>query len=89
VVRFLVRIRDLSLRPSIQTASGAHPTSHSTGIPADVLTEVRRPKRETNHSSPFIAEEKKVWNSASLGVPTDNFTFFVITNANTKQANQT
>jgi hypothetical protein len=58
MVRFPVGTRDFSLLYSVQTSSGAHPTSYPMGIGGS-FPEVKRLGREADHSPPSSAVVKK------------------------------
>jgi hypothetical protein len=56
-VQFPAGAGNFSLRHRVQTGSGAHPASYSMGIGGSFL-EVKRPRREANHSPPSSAKVK-------------------------------
>jgi hypothetical protein len=57
-VRFPAGAGNFSLRPRVQTGSGAHPASYPVGNRGSFLG-VKRPRREADHSPPPTAEVKK------------------------------
>jgi hypothetical protein len=50
----------LSLLHVVQTGSGVNPTSYPMGTEGS-FQGVKRPGNEADHSSPAIAEVKKIW----------------------------
>jgi hypothetical protein len=52
--------QEFSLLHIVQTGSGVNPTSYTMGTVGS-FPGVKRPGRETDHSSPTSAKVKKVW----------------------------
>jgi hypothetical protein len=52
--------QEFSFLHSVQTGSGAHPTSHPINT-GNLSPGVKRPRHEADHSPPAIAEVKKMW----------------------------
>jgi len=65
-----------AVRQTVQTLSGVHLSSYSMGT-GGFFPAVKRPGRETDHSSLSNAEVKNEWSCTSTyrGVHTDIFTF--------------
>jgi hypothetical protein len=69
-------VRDSCLRQNVQTGSGAQP------VGTEILSRVKRPGRDVDHSPPSNAEVKNEWSSTSTaptclhGVDRDKLTFF-------------
>jgi hypothetical protein len=57
-VRFPAWAGNFSLHHRVQNGSGAHPTSYSVGTRGS-FPEVKRPKREADHSPPSSTEVKE------------------------------
>jgi hypothetical protein len=56
--------RNFSPHHRVQTGSGAHPASYSTGTRGS-FPGVKRPTREADNSSPSSAKVKNAWNCTS------------------------
>jgi hypothetical protein len=59
-IRFLTGAGDFSVLHTIQTGPGVHPASYPMGTGGS-FPEVKRPRREADHTAPTSAEGKKMW----------------------------
>jgi hypothetical protein len=58
-VRFPAGVENFSLHHRVQNGSGAHPASYAMSTRGSTSLEVKRPRREADHSPPSSAEVKE------------------------------